>query len=83
MLQTFTPYLILVATWTAKFGASQNSMIALSCVVFIAVALLQHIVVSVTIKFAKYFVPGILLTAVVIYWDEIVVQLFPSQLKTP
>lgn len=69
--QFLSPFTIVFIAWAAKFGLSQNSILA-----FWATALVVLIIVftygsKLIEKFAKYFLPGIILVVSVIYYEPI------------
>lgn len=75
--QFFSPFTFLFIAWAAKFGLSQQSILA-----FWGVALLTFLLVftygsKLIDKFARYFLPGILLVLVFLYHEQLTVLISP------
>jgi len=74
MSGTFAPYAILIAAWTAKFGASQNSYIALCVTGYIVMTVFHEVGKTIVLKVLKYTWPVLLLAlgaAIGVYFEEL------------
>jgi hypothetical protein len=71
---TVVPYAIVLATWTAKFGASLYSYAALSLLSFVVVTTVQFALWEIIKRVLKVFWPVLLLllgAGVGMYFEEI------------
>lgn len=75
--QFLSPWAFIMVAWATKFGLSQQSIIAfwgVSFAVFLVIIVYGGKLVE---KFAKYFLPGILLVVSVIYYEQIYILVEP------